>query len=257
MTEYLGLSYNDTGSTTLAGIKQDIYFIGKCNSGSISDGDLNRIINKYYAQCQDAIRSVNENFYMGEATTDLVIGDGSYTFPDGTGTAPAYEKIKSIWVSFLPADITNPQANEYQRVDIIDPDSISDPEYMFSTESSKALLFGLYFVLLPLVTDATKYPVTNGVKMYYIMRQDKLVNDVDSPRIFPSFHDTITWGALMDVATRLGNDELLQQSQGMFTKRLQEIKDYASAHMPLELGTVEGQEEVGGWAYPWGFNSMS
>src|ERR1035437_5607770 len=102
------MKYSDTTSSTLNGLKQDIYFLGKCNSSSISDGDLNRIINKYYGQLQEVVRAVNENFYMAEATANLIIGDGTYTFPDGTGTAPAYEKIKSIWVAFLPKSLTVP-----------------------------------------------------------------------------------------------------------------------------------------------------
>ena len=57
MTTYIGLQYNDTGSTTLAGLKQDIYFLGHCNSSSIGDGDMNRIINKYYGQsCHQRFR---------------------------------------------------------------------------------------------------------------------------------------------------------------------------------------------------------
>ena len=257
MTQFQGLAYNDTASSTLAGIKQSLYFLGKFNSSSISDGDLNRIINSYYAQCQEVIRSVNENFYMIQAVADLVIGDGSYTYPDGT-SAPAYEKLKSIWVAYLPQNKAAPLSTEYQRVDIIDPDSIEDPSYEFSADAPKAMMFGSYFVLLPLVTDVTKYPVTNGVKIYYIATQDKLVNDADVPKIFPSFHDAIVHGSLIDVATRLGNDKLKKDSVAMFTKRLAEIKSYASAHLPEQLGLVEGNSDnAGGWSFPFGNSSMS
>lgn len=251
------MQYNDTAVATLNGIKQEIYFLSKTNSSSISDGDLNRIINKYYGQIQEVIRAVNENFYMVEATTNLVIGDGTYTFPDGTGTAPAYEKVKSIWASYLPATITAPLATEYTRVDAIDPDSISNPYYAFTSDAPKALLFGSYFILLPLVTDVTKYPVINGVKTYYIARQDKLTNDTDVPNIFPSYHDAITHGSLIDIAQRIGNEKLKADSVTLFKKRIEDIKAYASNHMPLELGVVEGQDGLGGWSYPWGQNSMS
>ena len=251
------MQLNDT-AITLDGIKQDIYFIGKCNVNSFPVGDLNRIINKYYGQLQEAVRSVNENFYMVVSTTDLVISDGSYMFPDGlSGTGPAYEKLKSIWAAYQPLDIAAPETYEYARVDIIDPDSISDPAFTFSAESPKAKIFGDYFILLPLVTDVTKYPVIKGVKMYYIATQDKLINDTDVPKIFPSFHDAITQGALIDVAARLGNDQLKSDSIALFKKRLEEIKSYASARIPAELGIVEGQDTLGGWAFPWGANSMS
>ena len=141
MTTYTGLQYNDP--TNLAGLKQDIYFLGKCNSASIGDDDMNRIVNKYYAQLQEVIRSVNENFYMVSATTDLVISDGTYYFPDGTGgLAPAYEKIKSIWAAYLPATPTAPLSTDFVRVDIIDPGAISQPAYTFNTDQPKAKMFG-------------------------------------------------------------------------------------------------------------------
>ena len=253
-TPYTGLQVSDTSSTTLAGLKQDVYFLAKCNSGSISDGDLNRILNKYYFQLQEVVRQVNENFYQSEATANLIIGDGSYSFPDGTGTAPAYEKIKSIWAAYNPLDPTNPQPNEYVRCNIADPDSISDPSYIFTQPT--ALIYGTYFVLLPLLLS-TGTPVTNGVKMYYIAEQNKLINDTDVPKIFPSFHDAITQGALIDVAQRLRNDQLKKDSIELFAKRLQDIADYASDRIPAEIGIVEGQDTAGGWAYPFGFNSMS
>ena len=192
---------------------------------------------------------------MTVATADLVIGNGSYTFPDGTGTAPAYDKIKSIWAAYLPADKTAPLASEYQPCVCADPDAITNPAYTFSTPT--ALMFGTYFVLYPLVTDPTLYPVTNGVKIYYIAEQSKLVNDGDVPRIFPSFHDAITQGSLIDVAQRLGNAQLKADSVALFKKRLEEIKAYASDRIPQEVGILEGQDQAGGWSYPWGQDSMS
>ena len=164
MSTYTGLQYSDTNSSTLAGITQDIYFLAKCNAQSISAGDLNRIINKYYAQVQNAIKAINENFYLVVATTNLVIStNAAYTFPDGTGTAPPYEKIKSIWAAFLPASSSNPLASEFQRLNCVDCDSIQDPSYTFTNPT--AVLFDTYFCVFPLVTDVTIYPVTNGLKI--------------------------------------------------------------------------------------------
>jgi hypothetical protein len=257
MTVYTGLQYNDTSASTLAGIVQDVYFLTKSNSQAIAAGDLLRIINKYYAQLQEAVKAVNENFYLAVATSDLVIGDGSYTYPDGTGTgtAPAYEKVKSIWAAFNPATPATPLANEFERVNIIDNNQVEDPSYEFTMPT--AVDMGTYFILHPLVTDATKYPVTGGVKIYYIATQDKLVNDTDVPKIFPSFHDAISQGAAIDVAGRLGNDVLKKDSIALFKKRLEDIKAYASGRIADEIGMVEGQEGSGGWGYEFGQNNMS
>lgn len=252
------MQLNDTG-LTLDGIKQDIYFLGKCDVNTFATGDLDRIINKYYEQLQEAVRSVNENFYMIVAVTDLVIGDGSYDYPDGLslGGAPSYQKIKSIWAAYQPADITAPLVNEYRRTDIIDPDAISDPAFTFSPQSPKAMMFGDYFILLPLVTDPVFYPVTDGVKMFYIATIDKLVLDTDVPKIFVSFHDAIVQGSLIDVFKRLGDGDASKEAKVDFAKRLLDIKSYASAHIPDEISIVEGQDNQGGWEYPWGNNSMS
>ncbi len=250
------MQFNDT--TTFIGIKQDLYFTGKFNASTFDTRDVDRIVNKYYGQIQEIIRAVNENFYMIVARTDLYIGDGTYTFPDGVGVgaAPAYEKIKSLFAAFSPQDITNPLPDEFQRVDFVDPNQISNPSYSFT--SPKALIYGDYFVLLPLVTDITKYPVTLGVKILYIQQLDYLVLDTDTPKIFRSFHDAITWGSLIDIADRLGNDRLLKKATEMYEKRCKEIAAYASNRiLDLQEGLVEGQDTAGGWAYPWGQDSMS
>jgi len=250
------MQYND--SSTLQGIIQDIYYLGKCNGSSVTANNMLRIVNKYYGQLQEAVRSVNENFYMVVGTTSLVTGNGAYSFPDGlTGSAPGYEKVKSIWAAYLPDDVTAPLVTEYQRVNIIDPDAVSNPAYTFSQPT--ALMFGTYFVLLPIASNTTAnlYPVTDGVKMYYIATQDRLVNDADIPKIFPSFHDAITQGSLIDIAERFGNDKLKADSVLLFKKRLEDIRAYASARIPPELGIVEGQDGQGGWVYPWGQNSMA
>lgn len=241
--------------TTLQGIREDIYYLGHVNASSLAPNDLRRIINKYYGQLQEAIRQVNENFYMAVATADLYIGNGSYTYPDGTGTAPSYEKLKSIWAAYQPKNINAPLPSEYARVNIIDPDSITDPAYQFATPTAQ--MFGTYFILNPLVTDVTKYPVVDGVKLYYIADQQQLVNDTDVPVIFPTFTDAITHGSLIDVAQRTGDKELKKDSIKEFAKRLKDIQSYASGRMPPELGIVEGQDEGGGWAYPWGNDSMA
>ena len=93
--------------------------------------------------------------------------------------------------------------------------------------------------------------------MYYIADQDKLVNDGDIPKIFTTFHDAITQGALIDVAQRTGNAALKADSVKLFAKRLEDIKLYASNRLPEEISIVEGQDGAGGWVYPWGQNSMA
>jgi hypothetical protein len=253
------MQYSDTDSSTLYGLKQDIYYLGKVNSAFISDGDLNRIINKYYGQIQERIRKINENFYLVQAIADLVATtNGTYSYPDGTGTAPAYEKMKSVWAAFQPADPSVPLTSEFQRAIIADPDSINNPAYTFSTPT--VLLFGTYFILLPYTDQlpGATFPVIGGVKAYYIAQNQKLVNDTDVPLIFPSYHDAITHGSLIDVAQRKGDLQLKEDSIALFKKRCEDIEAFASNHLPDDqVAILEGQDFGGGWAYPWGQNSMS
>jgi hypothetical protein len=142
-------------------------------------------------------------------------------------------------------------------VNIVGASQVTKPAYEFTQPT--AIMFGNYFVLHPLITDTTKYPVTKGLKMYYIPQLDKLVNDTDMPQIFPDYHDIITWGALTEIAPRLGNKAIEQKAIKEFERRMEEMRSYASARV-LDLqgnGIVEGQETAGGWMYPWGQNSMS
>lgn len=253
MPSYQGLQYGD--SLTLAGIREAVYYEGKVSGSFINANDLNRIINKYYFKVQEVIRAVNENFYLQQATADLQLGsvnDASYTFPDGVvGTAPAYEKVKAIYAAYNPANIAAPLASEFEKANIVDAQQISDPSYTFTKLT--ALIYGTYFVLLPLPTGSN-YPVIDGVKMYYIAEQAPLVNDTDRPKIFPSFHDAIVTGSLIDIFRRKGDKVSRDESLREFNQRLEEVKAYASNHLPPEIGVIEGQETQGGWEYPW-FNS--
>lgn len=242
-------------SINLNGIKQSIYFLGKCNVNSFTAGDLDRVINSYYGQLQEVIRGVSENFYMIIAVTNLAINDGTYTFPDGTGTAPAYSKIKSIWAAYQPANIAAPLPTEFERCNIVDANSISQPSYVFSEPTS--LMYGDFFIQLPLVTDTTKYPVINGLKTIYIPDQDFLINDTDTPKIFLSFQDAIVWGSLIDILHRLGDEDGSKRYEKKFTQRLKDIVAYASQRIPDEIGVVEGQDNAGGWEYPWGNDAMA
>lgn len=245
---------NDT--ITLDGILQDLYFEGKFNVNTFQRDDLLRIINKYYYQMQSAIRGVNEDFYLIVATADLVIGDGSYTLPDGN-TAPPYEKIKSLWGAFTPANISAPLATEYERVTIIGANQVTNPAYEFTIPT--AIMFGNYFVLHPLVTNVLLYPVLKGVKAYYIPQLDKLINDTDKPNIFPDYHDVITWGALTEIAPRLGNQTIEAKAIKKYKERMEDLKEYASNRvLDLQAGDViEGQDTAGGWTFPFGQSSMS
>ena len=253
------MQLNDT--VNLNGILQDLYFEGKFNSATFQKNDLLRIINKYYFQMQAMIRGINEDFYLIVAVTNLVTpGDGSYTLPNGN-PAPAYEKIKSLWAAFNPKDPTAPLVTEYERVSMIGANQVTDPAYEFSIPT--AIMFGNYFVLHPLPNTGSIYPnfpmVTNGVKMYYIPQQTPLVNDTDMPNIFPDYHDFITWGALTEIAARLGDKALEAKAIKKFKERADDLRVYASNRV-LDLqgsGVIEGQDSSGGWCYPYGQQSMS
>lgn len=250
---------NDT--LTLNGILQDLYFEGGFTANTFKRNDLLRIVNKYYQQMQSIIRGVNEDFYLIVAVTNLVTpGDGSYTLPNGN-IAPSYEKIKSIWASFNPQNPSAPLVAEYDRVTIIGANQVTNPAYEFSIPT--AIMFGNYFILHPLPNNSGVYPnfpiVINGVKIYYIPQLATLVNDTDMPNIFPDYHDVITWGALTELAVRLGNATLLATAQQKFKDRGEDLRTYASQRiLDLQAGDViEGQDASGGWVYPYGQQSMS
>lgn len=233
--------------TNLNGILQDLYFEGKFNSSTFLANDLLRIINKYYGQCQDLINAVNEDFFMIQAVADLQTGDGTYTFPDGTGTAPAYLKVKNIKVAMTPANTASPQPTEFIKCTIIDPNQVSDESYVFGAPT--VIVYGNYFILLPLTTTF----VTKGVKVTYIPVQTPLANATDIPNIYPSLVDAIVWGSLTEIAPRLQNDSLEAKAIKKWEQRQKDITNYASNRIMNMAGdVVEGQDASGGWLYPFG-----
>ncbi|MCL4405232.1 hypothetical protein M1295_01490 [Patescibacteria group bacterium] len=249
------MQLNDT-STTLNGIKQDIYFIGKITASTFTTGDLNRIINKYYKQAQAVIRAVNEDFFMEIATATLLATTGGtypneYLFPDD------YEKIKQIQVAFTPAIITAPVSSEFQILHLVGQESISDPSAAITIPTAIILDNSFFLYPDPSLGSNLKLPVTGGVKCFYIKKQADLVNDADVPNIFSDYQDVISWGSLIDIAARLGNQTLLNEALAMFTKRIAEMRSHASQRV-LELSSpYTDSQSLGGWAYPHGQNSMS
>jgi len=244
---------NDT--INLNGLKQSIYYLAKINASTFSQADLNRIINIYYKQAQSAIRGINEDFFMDIATANLVANTGG-TYPNEYPLPADYEKIKQIQVAFTPANINNPLSTEYQVLNLIGQESISDPSVAITTPT--AVILDNSFMLYPDPSTSTyPLPVTKGIKIFYITKQSDLVNDSDVPNIFSDYHDVIVWGSLIDIAVRLGNPTLLGEASSMFTKRMAEMKSYAGGRV-LELSSpyADGQS-LGGWIYPHGQSSMS
>jgi len=246
---------NDT-SVTLNGLYQDMYFLGKFTSATFSTGDLNRIINKYYKILQEDLRSINEDFFMVSATTTLQldsVSNGTYLFPLD------YEKVKSYWVATNPVNTSAPLYTEFVRCLVMDANAVVDPSYAFSNPT--IINFGNYFKLVPQLTNPATgpalYPVTNGMKIYYIQRQADLVNPTDIPNIFYGYHDAITWGALIDVAQRLGKGNLEEKATAMFAQRRKEMKaDASNRILDPENSIVEGQANQGSWGYPYGGNQL-
>ena len=249
------MQLNDT-TTTLTGLKQDIYFIGKITASTFTTGDLNRIINKYYKQAQAVIRAVNEDFFMEIATSNLVANTGG-TYPNEYPLPSDYEKIKQIQVAFTPASITAPLATEFQVLHLIGQESISDPSVAITIPTAIILDNSFFLYPDPSVTTSLVLPVTGGMKIFYIEKQTDLVNDADVPNIFSDYHDVITWGSLIDIAIRLGKQKLLGDASAMFTKRIAEMRSYASQRV-LELSSpYADSQSLGGWDFNFGKNAMS
>lgn len=234
------MTLNDT--ITLKGLKQDCYFIGKFNSGTFDQNDLNRIINKYYKQAQTAIRSINEDFYAVPTLAILSAGtNNQYSFPTD------YEKIKFITLALSPTNVLLPLRTEYQVTTLITSDQVTNSAYVF--QNPTAIIYGDYFEIASNVLAT----VTNGIRMVYIPLLVDMVNDTDTPNIFQDYQDVITWGALIDIAPRLNNDELLLRATQMFRQRLEDLRSYASARIENMAGSVvEGQPAEGGWHFPFG-----
>jgi hypothetical protein len=243
------MQLNDT--TTLIGLKQDLYFIGKFNATTFNQLDLNRIINKYYKQVQEDLRGVNEDFFMVSTKADLPL----YSVNNGSFSLPLdCEKVKSIWVAVQPASSAAPLTTEYIRCNIIDANAITTPSYVFSVPT--VVMFGAYFVLYPQLTNTAIYPVTGGMKMYYIPQQTDLVNDSDVPNVFSDYHDVITWGALVDIAPRIADEKLLAQATKQYKQRRDEMKrDASQRFLDVSQSYVEGQSPEGGWMFPFGNNN--
>lgn len=246
------MQLNDT--TNLNGIYQDIYFNGKITANTFPANDLLRIVNKYYMIAQSDIRAINEDFFGSFHFQQLQTNSG-LTFPNQYSLPTLYEKIKGIYASYSPQNTASPVwPTEYVPFTLINQDQLSDLQYNFDASNPYAVIYGNYFLIEPLPTQN----VTNGILIFSIDLQTALANATDMPNIFADYQDVITWGSLIDIAIRKGDQVLWKQATAMFAQRRKEMKEYASGRVP-DLGTaiVEGQDDTGGWFYPFGQNPMS
>ena len=249
-------------SLTLNDILSDIYFNAKITAATFGNLDTNgnpqdllRIINKVYKQLQDEIKGINEDFFSEIYTTDLVLTTGG-TYPNEYPYPTNFEKIKQIQVAFNPADKTTPLYTEYIDARIVSQSAFSDMSQTTNFDSPVVVDLGTSFLLYP-IQDSTAYPVTKGIKIYTIDLQSDLTQNTDTPNIFSNFHDVITWGTLIEVANRLGNQNLLETSASMFKKRVEEMKTFASGHiLDYQPSYLEGQNP-GYVVYPYGNFPMS
>ena len=233
-------------NTNLIGIKQDIYFNAKINASTFQQLDLNRIINKYYKMLQEDLRAINEDYFLVSTTADIPVPTSSYLTFDIPSDS---EKIKSLWAAVSPANNASVLQTEYVRCAIINPNKITDPTYAFSNPT--CIMFGSYFALAPILANTTT--ITKGLKCYYIPIQTDLVNDNDVPNIMSDYHDGITWGSLIDIAQRQGDDKMAKKADDMFTKRREAMKaDAGNRILDTEPQYVEGQGNEGGWSFPFG-----
>jgi hypothetical protein len=248
------MQLNDT--TNLNGVLQDIYFNGKITVNTFPANDLLRIVNKYYKIAQSYLRGVSEDFFGEIWTLDLQTNTGG-TYPNEyILTNTSYEKIKAIYASYSPQNVAAPLwPSEFTQMALITQDQISQPGYAFNTSNPYAIIYdsqSFFIEPLPTVT------VTGGLKVFTIELQADLANATDKPNIFSDYQDVITWGSLIDIAIRKGDDKLFKIASAMFKKRGDELKEYAGGHVPVMAGAiVEGQDAQGGWSYPFGYNQMS
>jgi len=226
--------------------------LGKFSANTFQANDLNRIINKYYYIAQSDIRAVNEDFFGEISTGDLMTNFGG-TYPNEVPLPTDYEKITQVRAAYTPQNIAAPLQTEFQVLDLIKVDQISDPSYtVFSNPTAMLFDNALFLAVLPAAT------VSGGLQIFYIVSQTPLANDTDKPNIFADYHDVITWGSLIDVGTRLGKTDLVKQAMGMFAQRRADMKAYASQRaIDMKGAYVEGQGNLGGWDYNHGHNSMS
>ena len=242
---------NDT--TNLNGIYQDIYFNGKVTASTFAANDLLRIVNKYYSIAQSDIRAVSEDFF-GEIWKGNLQTTYGGTYPNEVPFPNNYEKIKQIRAAYTPQNASAPLETEFEMVNPITVDQISDPTYTFNASNPYAIIYDSSFFLNPIPT----VNVTNGLEVWGIVSQTALASPTDQPNIFTDYQDVITWGSLIDISTRLGNNTLYKQAVAMFKQRREEMKQYAAGRVPDMTGAyVEGQDLSGGWTYPFGNQQMT
>lgn len=231
-------------------IREDIYFNAKINSSTFTGAEILKYINDGYREAQMLIRGINENYFLVYDTTTLQlssVNDSSYTYPDDC------EKVVQLQVALQPADSSSPLSSEFQVCNFISQSQIQNPNVTFSRPH--AVAFGDYFVLYPTLvnTSATTYPVTNGMKIYYIQRLAELTSDTDVPNFNKDYHQYITWYVVDILCNRLNKTTLRDNARLKKKEWAENLTRYISGReMDMQGLILEGQSGNFGWDYPFG-----
>jgi hypothetical protein len=159
-------------SKTLSTLRADTrHYLDESAQADWLDSDLTRIINKNYHRVVTAVIEVFENYYITEATTDMVASQQEYALPSD------FLKIRRVEANY---DIDSANSS-FSRCLPIDIDSI---RYNLANNNAGVTILRnpAYYVQGNLI-GFIPIPTNNGdeaIKLWYVALKSDLVEDTDT-----------------------------------------------------------------------------
>lgn len=216
---------------TLDNVFSDVRFNASKDSTTLSDAELLRLANKYYALLMRELIDLNEDLYAQISSTALVAGQREYPLPtDSTTTyGGGLVKLQRVEISYDGSSwrVADPiSLQEISGPTILDADLNSEfdkgnPRYWFKDRS-------VWIAPVPGSDDSVAAQNTN-LRIYWIQRVNELTATTDIPDLPKDFLSVLTEGILTDVFRMLGRTTDMSVAQRNFLVGIEKMRQLEAA----------------------------
>lgn len=227
---------------TLADVYADVRYNTGKDSTTLTDAQLLRLANKYYAQIVRHLVDLNEDIYAEISSADLVANQMEYVLPvDNTSSTYGGGAIKIMrvevsldgtnWYEAKPFGLSNlgipfmkAESGNAAAITTINLEfSSTQPYYSFADRS-------IFLLPIPVSTDSVAASNAN-LMIYWVKRPNELTSSSSIPDIPKDFLNVLSEGIMQDVFRKSGRT-------ADFRLAKQEYKDGIS-----EMRAIEANEE--------------
>lgn len=154
---------------------------------TVTQTEVKANLNIGYQKLVNRVRTLNQDYYVREARTDLVADQETYSLPDD------FSKLRKLMIGYN-------SANQLYSAIRIDRAALMDNDQTFTTARPAYTFISNAIEIFPTPTQA----VTNGMFLWYVEEVADLTLDADEPDVPIGYESLPVLYAAAKAKTRLG-----------------------------------------------------